>query len=453
MESELSYHVGDLASTESNVDSTEGSAVPALPEPSPSSLSSERIIAESGPPKMPIYLWVGISRNPNVPLYALERTEDFDAIFWVQASDVGNLYKGFCGIAEALGLMDEGDKEDMVICRDKVLQWLCNPRKQQQPPTAASSADTTAAGSKFAKWLIIFDGVDDIDIVSEFWPLTAHGSILMGESIRIYSADPRPQTLFEHLGYLPLAISQIAAQVRRDHTTFEEYLRICNRKHESSELDTGLLLGKLNKVKALPPREQYRFTVSTAWKVESFSRQTLCLLCVMVFMDHGAVAESILQQTVDMDNLDLEDDDLDLEDDNPDLEDELRILYPWYSRVYFPARAELLRTSLVSRNTETAALGCNKLVQEVVRAKMTPKERYIYYQIAVDLLCGAWESASGRLHRSHRSESLYKKKIQHDQVLPHVLTILAAYDSVAGYSSLPFETARRLLTLLSVASW
>ncbi|KAH6632153.1 hypothetical protein F5144DRAFT_592976 [Chaetomium tenue] len=421
MESKPPFPASDLASTGSNVDSTEGSAVQTPFGASPSSLSSEHTIAESGPPKMPIYLWAGISRNPNVTaaFYALERTEDFDAIFWVQANDVENIYKGFRDIAEALGLMNEGDKEDMVICRDKVLQWLCNPRKQQQPPPAASSADTTAAGSKFAKWLIIFDGVDDIDFVSEFWPPTAHGSILMGESIRINRADPAPQTLFEHLGYIPLAISQIAAQVRRDHTTFQEYLNKCDRKNLSGELDIDLLLGQLNK------------------KVESFSREALCLLYVMVLMDPGAVAESILQQEVA----------IDMNMDNPDFEEEVRRLYPWGNHAYFPARAELLRTSLVSRNTETAELGWNKLVLEVVRARMTRKEWHIYYQIAVDLLYGAWEIASGRPGGS------YRKKVQYDQVFPHVLTIGAAYGSAQGHSGLPFETARRLLTLLLEASW
>jgi hypothetical protein len=401
----------------------------------------------------------GLGKTQTAALYALEKTNAFDAIFWVQASDVDKLYKGFCAIAEALGFIDESDERDVVVIRDRVLQWLCDPRKQQRSPPAVRSANTAEAVQEFAKWLIIFDNADNIEIVSEFWPLTTHGSILVTsrdplaktdlamkgidlppmtrsecvvlldnlvtETVRVRTF-PEVLSLVESLGYLPLAVSQIATRIRRSHMTMEEYLG----RHAK-----GSLVGELNKVKALPPREQYRFTVSTAWRLEAFSPRALCLMRVMAFMNPDAVAERILRQDVAVTGL--------------PLVDEIRhlCLYPGSGDLYVDIRAELLQTSLVSRNTETKTLGWNKLVQEVVREKMTPKEQHIHYQIAIDLLYRFWESTKARL----KPGGLRPRG--RNQVLPHMHIMVKTYDSAVPESGLPLEKARQLVKLLHETGW
>lgn len=457
-------------------------------------------MAEGRPlaPRMPIYVWAGISRNPNImarhgiieqidtellpessshtpsrsrsfalcgfgglgktqtaAFYALERMDVFDAIFWVQASDIGKLYKGFCDIAEVLGLTDESDGGDMVATRDRVLRWLCDPRKQQRSPPAY----TTPAVSEFAKWLIVFDNADNIETIREFWPFTTHGSVLVTSRDPLAKTDlatkgidvplmtggeclvlldnlvderfdlgtfPQALSLLENLGYLPLAVSQIAAQIRRRHKTIGRYLN----KHA-----TGSQLGELNKVEALPPSEQYRFTVSTAWRFEEFSPQALCLMRVMAFMHPDAVAESILQQDVVMTGLPLLD----------------TIRYLWYyhgsADSYVDTLAELLHTSLVSRNTETKTLRWHRLVQEVVRDKMTPEERHMHYQVAIDLLYQSWESTRTSLDQGGvlpRGGNL---------VLPHMHIMVKTYDSAVPESGLPLKKARQLVRLLHETGW
>ncbi|KAK3294489.1 P-loop containing nucleoside triphosphate hydrolase protein [Chaetomium fimeti] len=459
--------------------------------------------ADSKPPEMPIYLRTAINQNPNfvgrskiidqidrellpdnpnpnhspsrlrsfalcgfgglgktqiATFYAFERTNAFDAIFWIQASDVDKLYNGFRDMAESLGLVNEGDEGDMVVSRDKVLQWLCHPRKQQ-PPTAMSSADTTAGASRFAKWLIIFDDADNIDIVSEFWPSTTHGAILVTSrdplaktsDLAMEGIDLPPMTdsecalllqkqvaetndpdasraalsLVTRLGNIPLAVSQIATQIRRKFMTIEEYL---------GRYGEGSLLGELNKVKALPPKERYRFTVSTVWRFEDFSPQAISLMRVMAFMDPDAVTERILRQDVEIPEGSLVG------------EVEHTCSYPKLD-LYVDARAELLRTSLTSRNRETKTLGWYKQVQEVVRERMTRDELHIHYQVAIDLLFRAWEFAEDRSSR----ESFRRKRCE--EVLPHVQTILSAYDLAVRESGLPLEKARQLVQLLQETGW
>jgi hypothetical protein len=132
----------------------------------------------------------GLGKTQIATRYAFAREKDFDAIFWIQADEVGKLYKSFHDIAKALGLVDEGDQSDMVVSRDKVLQLLFNPRKQQ--PAAANPAGET----KFTKWLMVFDNADNIDLMTEFWPSTSYGSI------PVTSRDPWPRRTWPRRVYI-----------------------------------------------------------------------------------------------------------------------------------------------------------------------------------------------------------------------------------------------------------
>jgi hypothetical protein len=195
----------------------------------------------------------GLGKTQIATHYAFAREKNFDAIFWIQADEVGKLYKSFQDIAKALGLVDEGDQSDMVVSRDKVLRWLSNPRKQQ--PAAADPAGET----NFTKWLMVFDNADNIDLMTEFWPSTSYGSILVTSrdplaktDLATQGIDLPPMTgnecalllqkevdepaspegyqaaldLVTRLGDVPLAVSQIATQIRRKHMTIKEYLSL-----------------------------------------------------------------------------------------------------------------------------------------------------------------------------------------------------------------------------------
>ncbi|KAK3376513.1 hypothetical protein B0T24DRAFT_221430 [Lasiosphaeria ovina] len=228
--------------------------------------------------------------------------------------------------------------------------------------------------------------------------------------------------LVAKLGNVPLAISQIATQIRRNHMTIDEYL-----KHHGE----GSLLSELNKVKALPPREQYNSTVATVWGVEKFSAPALGIMRVMAFLDPDGVAENILQQRTPTGVL--------LPQSSVNL-----YAYPEPGEQYFKARTEILRTSLVRKNNETKTLGWHRNVQEVVREKMNSEEQKVYYQFAVDLLFRAWEHTD---HYYRFTRESFKRK-RCEEVLPNVQCISDAYGSILGRTRLPLQKARQLVKLL-----
>ncbi|GAB1213205.1 hypothetical protein ATERTT37_002354 [Aspergillus terreus] len=178
--------------------------------------------------------------------------DQFHAIFWIQADEETKIAKAFDDIAHALGLVDESDQGDKVVSRDRVLEWLSRPRLQ---PLAMANSSSSPA--ELAKWLIIFDNADNIGLVSNYWPVSAQGSIL------VTSRDPTAKTdlaangvdmlpmsnhgcalllqkqvqealseasgpaaleLAKNLGNLPLGLTQIATQIRRRDMTIGEYL-------------------------------------------------------------------------------------------------------------------------------------------------------------------------------------------------------------------------------------
>ena len=411
--------------------------------------------SSSGARQFAICGFGGLGKTQVATYYAFEREKYFDAIFWVQSDSPGKLYKSFRDISKALELTDEGERADDVVIRDKVLEWLSNPHKHLDSSTPNQSTTNT---SGYAKWLLIFDNADDLDLIKEFLPPSTYGSILMTSRDPMAKVhfmgggiDLPPMTtsecalllqkqmdetssptayeaalkLVEKLGTVPLAISQIATQIRRNQMTIDEYLG----RHDDESL-----LDELNKVKSLPPKEQYNFTVATVWGFEHFPGPTLALVRVMAFLDPDGIAESILEQQVAAETTLL----------NTTV---YLHAYPLPGDQYQHARLKVMNTSLVRRNNETKTIGWHRQIPEVVRGKMSADEQRIYYQIAIDLLSRAWEYAKDKFSR----ESFQRKRC--DEVLPNVHYIIKTYESVLGDTVLPLGNARQLVKLLQETGW
>lgn len=262
----------------------------------------------------------------------------------------------------------------MVASRDKVLQWLSHPRKQ-----SSMAGSGRIGGTEFAKWLLIFDNADSLGLIRDYWPLTGHGSVLVTPRDPLAKTDLATQgtdlppmsnsecaellrrqvgessgpdtndaamSLAIKIGSVPLAICQIATQIRRNHMTIEEYVNL----HGDESL-----VKELSKIESLLPQEQYRFTLATVWCFENFSPQALGLLHVMVFMDSDAISERILEQNAT--------------ENVQEVGQPISYAYPQPGGEYAAVRNELSRTSLVVRNNENKTLSWHRQVQEVAREK------------------------------------------------------------------------------------
>ena len=188
--------------------------------------------------------------------YAFSRQSKFDAIFWVQADTKTSIAERFATIAMSLGIADESEVNDLAVSFSIVLRWLVDPIK---PVTGKSTINSSEAS-----WLIIFDNADNVELVSEFWPSTGSGSVLITTRdpaakdfclgcgtmlqplpssetadlfVNLLNSDLEIQhcrdsdllALVERFGGLPLAIVQVASLIRRRSMTISEFSQLYKR--------------------------------------------------------------------------------------------------------------------------------------------------------------------------------------------------------------------------------
>ncbi|RSL62727.1 hypothetical protein CEP53_004673 [Fusarium sp. AF-6] len=131
----------------------------------------------------------GIGKTELAVQYAHTRKKYFEAIFWLGADDSKILASSFANLAVQLGLEDE-DSVDVTASRDIVMGWLSRPLRQTSKPDEPGN---------FVNWLLIFDNVDNLDVLDDYWPKLGRGSVL------ITSRDPNAkQNMYIHEGlHLP----------------------------------------------------------------------------------------------------------------------------------------------------------------------------------------------------------------------------------------------------------
>ncbi|MBV9232235.1 MAG: helix-turn-helix domain-containing protein, partial [Chloroflexi bacterium] len=112
----------------------------------------------------------GIGKTQTALEYAYRYGNDYAAVFWISAETYESIVSSFVAIAELLNLPEKQDKEqDRVLAA--VLRWL----------TAHNA------------WLIIFDNVEDLEVVKAALPASRCGSLLF--TSRRKALDFSAQTL------------------------------------------------------------------------------------------------------------------------------------------------------------------------------------------------------------------------------------------------------------------
>jgi hypothetical protein len=286
----------------------------------------------------------------------------FDAIFRVYADERSKLSDGIGQIAIGLKLIAENsvDSLDPVITANITKGCLANPVKRED--CNDEEVDTQAS------WLIIFDNTDDLEVFDGLWPFDGPGCILMTsrdplakESTTLAESgiDLGPFTTEEtstmiekltnrkgndslgvgqRLGGLPLAITQMASVIIRNHLSFDEFNQTWDEKDTHNDL--------LNLDGRRGNTDTYEKNLSTVWAIENL-RHGKVLLDVIAFLDPDTIQEYVLKA------------------------ESLSVLdnYPRTVLAYHRARTELLQTSLVSKGTTAQNLTVHRLIQDVARSK------------------------------------------------------------------------------------
>nr|POE47093.1 hypothetical protein CFP56_00425 [Quercus suber] len=331
----------------------------------------------------------GIGKTQLAVEFVYRHESSFDAVFWVQADGEESLYQSYGQIAIVLGLIDADSVEakDKHFTRDVVLAWLARPVKQYKQEEEPVEK---------ARWLLIFDGVDDPELLDNFWPRGSSGSVL------VTSREPLAELQFysteSGLTLNPFDIED----------TKKYLLRITGRGNDEDEKimsklsrrSLADLIRRLRKSK-MPG---YQHTIASVWGLENL-KHSAYLLHVLSFFDPIGIPEYIL--TSHYVNTDMEG-------------------FPQSETEYEEARAQLLQSSLIVRDRSSKKLVIHSLTQDTARANMSDKRNSIVFESALQLLSNVWpyEEEFGFMNETDRwaqCKELYKHML-HLQKLSARLT-------------------------------
>ncbi|KAH8704099.1 hypothetical protein BGW36DRAFT_444704 [Talaromyces proteolyticus] len=349
--------------------------------------------------------------------------DQFDAIIWISADEPVKLARSFDQAAAALGLVEAESMEsrDHILTRDAVLGWLANPIKsyKQHENTQYNEAN----------WLLVFDNVEEPDMLDDYWPAYGSGSIIItsrdplvksyvyslkralsmppldaseGAKLLVKLTGRRKlsteeqnsvTTIADVLGGLPLAIVQMAGVIIRQDLTFSEFLD----RYQKESAHAELFNLKIGPSKA---RAGYEHTIASVWALDQLEEGSHSLLQAMSLLDSDSIPEYILEE-------------------NPAAG--IWPGYPSTSAEYQNARTELIQRSLITRQKDKKTLNIHRLIQDAVRARMTDDEFNKVFSSMLSFVSAVWPyeefSFGNEIYRWARCQDLF----------PHVLKLQSLF--------------------------
>ncbi|MET0233418.1 MAG: FxSxx-COOH system tetratricopeptide repeat protein [Kibdelosporangium sp.] len=200
----------------------------------------------------------GIGKTQTAVEYVYQHLDDYDLIWWIEASKATQITASLTELAQALGLPGSAEANTAV-------------------PTVR---EALRRGKPYGRWLLVFDAAEGPEVVRPFFPTNGSGDILItsrnpdwasvarplevatferSESVELLRRrgpdieDEDADRLAHTLGDLPLAIEQAAAWRAETGMPVDEYLRLFDEK-VAEILDTSAPQG-------------YELSVAAAWNV------------------------------------------------------------------------------------------------------------------------------------------------------------------------------------------
>ncbi|KUJ18332.1 uncharacterized protein LY89DRAFT_733010 [Mollisia scopiformis] len=332
----------------------------------------------------------GIGKTQIAVEYAYSRMSKYDAIFFITADGKTVLSEEFARIAVQLGLEDQSEANDITVSREI-------------PENEAS-------------WLLIFDNVDDLDVLDDFWPTTGSGAVLLtsrdslaknqihtannGIDLQPFSAEDAIQflktlsrgplqptqekyaaELADRLGGLPLLITQMAGVMARLRLSYSEFIELYNASGIEQISMTGSNMSTPQRV----------YWISYKLGFDGLAPTSFGLLSLIAMLNPNRIPEFILTDACSKDSK------ISLEH------------FPKTLQQYYEARAQLLQTSLINQNSETGDVWVHRIVQDVTNGKLIQHRLVDIYNLAVyaELATATLFSDAGwyRFERGFQEES------------------------------------------------
>ena len=312
---------------------------------------------------------------------------------------------------------------------------------------------------------MIFDNVDDPSILREYWPAEGMGSILVtsrdplakGRAFRMtagvvlqpFEEKDAAQLLVElieddsedddddddeadqdtnqtipseaiaiakRLGGLPLALTQMAGVINHQNLSYKEFISLYDQEQS---------LGRLHALNLGVQDTGYKHTLASVWALDRLGRGASLLLDVISLIDPDRIQEDVLtggasEVTVDG--------------------------YPKEASDYLKARAELTRSSLVTRNKNQEVIRVLRLTQDGVRAGMDHERLHRMFDTTIVLISAVWPFVTiDWRHNTSRWEKF-------EALFPHVLRLKNLYQCFILPKRI-FKADLRFAKLLNEVGW
>ncbi|KAI1429008.1 hypothetical protein F5Y12DRAFT_782253 [Xylaria sp. FL1777] len=311
----------------------------------------------------------GVGKTQLALQYANTSLKMFDIIIWIPAETQIKIIQTLARYASNLGLSSKEDKQDDYQSVQKLRDWL---NTIEDP------------------FLLIFDNVEDADLLEQIWPASTNASIIITTrspsvanrrttnviALQCFEDDAGVEVLcalagkkaatkeditaakeITHLiGGLPLAMVQVSTFITDRNCLYEEFLT----------------LYKKSAVKVLARSKgpgEYDYDSLTAWNMslEKLSGDARILQNVLAFFDPDLILERLIVDT----KAELSD-------------DKLQFLFDEFD--FGDAVMELTRAALVTRIASSRALSIHRLVQLSVFKRLSTDQRIYYFDVVVQML-------------------------------------------------------------------
>ncbi len=341
----------------------------------------------------------GIGKTQIALEYAHHYRNEYDAILWVKADSLSVLTSDFVSLAYLLNL-DEKNEQDESLVIQAVKLWF----------------------DRHSKWLLIFDGADDLQLMWEFLPPAGSGHILMTtqtqsvrrlikrivveqmnaeEGMRFLLRRANlllPEDTLEHVAFEetalakeivelmeghPLALDQAGAYIEETNCSLSDYL------HDYQAHQIELLKSRGDLTFEHPELVVTAISLSMD-KVRRANFAAFLLLNFLAFLHPDTIPEEIITEG------------------SPYL-GSLRSVASDPHKLH-EVISQLLKYSLISRNPEKKALQMHRLIQTLSKNKMKEETQRLWSKRAVQAVnqvfasLGSWEQERYWLYMPHVHE-------------------------------------------------
>ncbi|KAI1119701.1 hypothetical protein F5Y10DRAFT_291536 [Nemania abortiva] len=360
----------------------------------------------------------GVGKTQIALKYIYDHFDQFQAILWMQSDTHQKLAQSYINAAKSLELEHEDSQRDADAVATVLKDWLSKTTDH---------------------WLIVFDNADDLSVLKPFWPIGHRGCIIItsrdpaaarvanagidvppfssteGETFFVSLLTRRSDSaaaelhdaklvkgIVKELGYLPLAITQVASFIVEHSCTLEEFQELRTEIQRTNQYLWDMDSSTTNLF--------YEHSLATVWKVSlaKLSPNSIRLLRILSFLDPDGVPEHLIW-------------------DGSKTQESLssfRLGVP-----YLNALRELISRGLVTKSNSGASTGYNtsstrslsmhRLVQETIFHQLEGEDQNRSFNDALQVLFNAWpvnHENPFRMNALWPTYSLY---------LPHVLALEA----------------------------